>query len=604
MRKLTCLILLLLLCSAPLRAQWSGGVDLSAGFGGMKSEEVNQEAPMFHGLTQGVFLLNYKTDKFSWTNRVDGKWEPKTTENTRIAYKNEQLGIVYKASGTTPLSAGFRSDFAWTPSPERRFATWLLYQYKQDRGENHSLSLSSDSSEAAEQFSYYYELPKMNEHKVGTGLTALRSFNGGRSVLQGALSLQAVGNRKVNTWIVLKSGEGAASDGTGTAWDLDDANGYAWRYRITPSNLDMNLDGDVHLRNTVLEGDTSLKMTYGLRASAIHTLDRNSGATHSDVWNEDEGEEYWRDSLRLRESFNYLVVRAEPYLGADFKWKNIEARADYAFQVFARRLNDDTHRQPLRIKGVYPVGKAQVKWTLSPKHMLSFRNELSVSHPDYLKICWYDRTAGYLDQLYRGNEMLISPRTRLFGVDYTFNVKRFVSKTGIAYTNVKDEIDQTWSNKVIEGREYKVFEWLNAADSRSVGLSQTLGWRGEVLTASAGVVYNQTLRTARASGAVKKSFDWKLTTSWAVKLGKGWSVGADAKYRSKVATFFTLFKEYCELNAFVQKEFKTFTLYLQGRDLLDQATESSFWSEEMEEFWAEEVRLNRRIAVVGVKWSF
>ena len=99
MRKLTCLILLLLLCSAPLRAQWSGGVDLSAGFGGMKSEEVNQEAPMFHGLTQGVFLLNYKTDKFSWTNRVDGKWEPKTTENTRIAYKNEQLGIVYKASG-------------------------------------------------------------------------------------------------------------------------------------------------------------------------------------------------------------------------------------------------------------------------------------------------------------------------------------------------------------------------------------------------------------------------------------------------------------------------------------------------------------------------
>ena len=54
----------------------------------------------------------------------------------------------------------------------------------------------------------------------------------------------------------------------------------------------------------------------------------------------------------------------------------------------------------------------------------------------------------------------------------------------------------------------------------------------------------------------------------------------------------------------MQKKFKKFTLYLRERELLDQKTESSFWSEEMQEFWTEEVRLNRRISVVGIKWAF
>ena len=81
-------------------------------------------------------------------------------------------------------------------------------------------------------------------------------------------------------------------------------------------------------------------------------------------------------------------------------------------------------------------------------------------------------------------------------------------------------------------------------------------------------------------------------------------MGADAKYQSKVATFFTIFKQYCELNAFVQKDFKKFTLYLQGRHLLDQPVGTSFQSEETQEFWIEEVRNNRRIFVLGARWKF
>lgn len=70
----------------------------------MEGSLVTDDKPMFHGLVQGNFLLNYKTEKFGWTTKVTGKWEPKTTDNGRIAYKNENLGVVYKAATTNTLT--------------------------------------------------------------------------------------------------------------------------------------------------------------------------------------------------------------------------------------------------------------------------------------------------------------------------------------------------------------------------------------------------------------------------------------------------------------------------------------------------------------------
>ena len=133
---------------------------------------------------------------------------------------------------------------------------------------------------------------------------------------------------------------------------------------------------------------------------------------------------------------------------------------------------------------------------------------------------------------------------------------------------------------------------------------QKLGWHGKVITANTEFSYKQTRRTSKKDNTVKPSFDWRLKTEIFANLGKGWRVGVDTKYQSKVATFFTIFKEYCELNAHVQKTFKRFTFYLDGRDLLDQPREASFYSEEQKEMWVEEVRSNRRVVVLGFKWNF
>lgn len=587
----------LLLCCAPLHAQWSGSIDFAGGLGGMEGSVVNDYAPMYHGLLDGALRLNYQTKNFKWNTVINGRWEPNTTDNARLQYKNEKLNIVYKAATTKPLTTGLRSDFTWTPSPERKVSLWIMYQFTDDQAYNHTLNFDGDIEEL-NKFSYYYEFPVMNRHNTGVGLKTYRSFNAGRNILQSSVVLKTDYSDIVNTWAVFKAGEGV--DG-GTIVDIDSIQGHVWEYRITPKSTDIDLDGDIHLENTLIDGDVQLKLTPGARLSTRHSLDHNSGATLVELPN---GDSYWVDSTSLRESFNFLSLIVEPFLAVDFNWKNLEAHADYACQVYGRRLNDDTHMQPLRIRRAYPVGKANLKWNITPKHSLNLTNQISVAHPDYIKVCWYDRTAGYLDKLYRGNEDLLSPQTWRFGLEYQFKHKRFSSLTTVSYTYVANEIDQTWKNEEIGGRQYKVFKWLNAADSRTFGFSEKLGWHGEIITANLGVSYNQSRRKAKSDGTIKDSYYWTLNGDIAANLGKGWSVGADAHYRSQVATFFTLFKEYCDLNVHVKKEFDRLSLSLECRGLLDQKLETDFESEDLKEFWVEEVRGNRRIFVLGASWKF
>ena len=140
-------LLLLFVAAVPLRAQWSGSADLTTGLGGMTGDEVTRIGYLGHILAQGNFSLRYRTEKFSWSTTLNGKWEPKSTDNTRLNLdlkQQEQVGLelVYKTVKTRPLQAGIRSDFEWKPARDRQYAAWVSYRYKNDRSRNVSNSLS------------------------------------------------------------------------------------------------------------------------------------------------------------------------------------------------------------------------------------------------------------------------------------------------------------------------------------------------------------------------------------------------------------------------------------------------------------------------------
>ena len=94
------------------------------------------------------------------------------------------------------------------------------------------------------------------------------------------------------------------------------------------------------------------------------------------------------------------------------------------------------------------------------------------------------------------------------------------------------------------------------------------------------------------------------TVCTGANLGKGWTVSADAKYQSEVASFFAMFSDYCRVNARVSKSFKKWTVYLEGRDLADTPHIVRVESADGSQVNHERSYMNRRLVVLGCKWTF
>ena len=373
--------------------------------------------------------------------------------------------------------------------------------------------------------------------------------------------------------------------------------------KMTPSSYIASYSGNVHFRDSLLTGPTRLVLDPGMWFTVSHAEHQNSGAT-LDLERSDADHMEWIDSTAVRESFRFVSIDLQPRLAAGFEWKKLRARADYALSFYARQLTDSTHQQGFKWQSPYPVGNGSVAWQLSPKHSIFFYHSLSVKHPTYLQVCWFDRSGGYIEQLYRGSESLRATRNRAYRLEYGFRYERFLASASASLTYRRDEIEQTWFNEMIDNRTYKVFSWLNGADSRIVGSVVRLGWRGTVLTANMGVESNHTNRVLRETGESKDSDDWRVTADAAAHLRHGWTLSGNVLYQSKVSTFFSVFKEHCFLNASIQKDFRKVSLYLEGRDLLDQPVEAEFISADEREVWFESTLHNRRLILLGANWKF
>ena len=591
-----------------------GNEDLKVGFLG-------------HIVTQGDVSLLYKTDRFSWATTVGGSVEAKSSDNSRLnmSFVGEDalgLEVVYKTVKTRPMHINFRSDVGFKPASNRNYSAWIAYRYSNDRATNVSNSLSGTMKATGQQIQHYfdnprelveglkwsdmdshtagcyYETPRLNEHSASAGAGGQWLLTE-KNLLLGGISLSTVGSRKNTVWSVFKTDRGISGD-----IDPEEAfnRGEASMFRITPSCIDLDFAANIHLKNTVRNDSVRINWGPGVRVFGNHSLDRNSGATMDGI--NPDGSYAWRDSLRLKEDFNFLAVNAAPFVTAECHWKKIDIYADYALQFYFCRLNDDTRRQPLNLQSVSPSGNSSFVWRISDIHKLGVTHNIGVDYPDYLQICWYDRTGGYIDQLFRGNEGLKSTLHSSYGFTYELKYKRFLYQATCAITRRINEIDQTWTNEEIEGRLYKVFRWVNSADSWSFGTSQRFLWQGKVLNAGLGVGYNQSRRTSSTDASVKDASDWNVSANATFNLGKGWTIGADALYQSSVATFFTSFNEYWVLNARVQKQLRKITLFFNARDILDSARQTTFFSEDGTQHWVDIARENRRLFLIGMQWNF
>lgn len=594
-------LLLLVLPASRVSAQWSGSVDATGGFGVMKSlrgqfwEEMPQS--IYHSLGQGTVRVNYKTPTFVWTSLLEGKVEAKSTDNYHLTVflidgRNDEdaldMNAIVKMNEEHPVSGQYRTEFSWRPAPGRRYTAWA--QYKLNFKESSNLTYKANWKSTRE--SLAEESPVTWEH---TGAAGFRTYHelGGPRLLAGDFFFNVNDKRQENMWSTMgvQPVEGEEEE--------------VWMgcYKLTPHSRVTSFSGSVSYRDSLLTGAVRLMVSPGIRFHDTLSIHQNSGAT-LDFDQSTTENLVWRDSTQIREWFRFASQDYQPYLEADFLWRSLHIHADYALMLYARKLTDSTHYERYKWQKPNVVGNGRIDWRFSPHHQLSLTNSRTVHHPTYLQVCWFDRSGGYMEQLYRGSEQLRATRSQVFRLAYDFTYKRFVASTAFSYTRKEDEIEQTWFKEEIDSRTYKVFTWLNGADSRILGAQIRTGWRGKIITANTGVEYNYTIRTWRNDEKVKRSNDWRVTADVAARLPKGWTLSADMRYRSSVSTFFAVFKSYCVLNARVQKDFKRFAIHLQGRDLLDKPMESEFVSEDQTECWTESTLHNRRLILLGFSWKF
>ncbi len=585
-------VLLFLLPALPLSAQWSGVVDASGGFG-LTPPRSEEDFGLIHYMGKADFQLRYKNPKIQWDTNLGSTYEHKENDSYRFSFSSASGSEVFQADeiqrynlrDTTGIN--LHSGIRWTPAAGRTYESWIRYKFSLDQGAGSTFKSHFNDivKEETGKEKLYVEMPHQLDNNIQVGFRTSHQLGSARRMLKGQLSLERKHRSKKGSWLMADTEE-------------EDLKNFR-SYRITPEAVTQKVDASLQWADSIITtGPCRLLLDPGIRFSAEFTNDRNSGATY------DPDTDTWRDSTRLRENFDYLALSLEPYFSAKFKWKDINAQLDYAPQLYANRLTDEIHQQSIKERRPYPVGNASVNWQIAPGHKLGFRNKISIKHPTYIQICWYERQGNYLTQIYRGKENLLPTQTYAFHLDYEFRHKRFLSTTTLSYTNRLDEIEQTFNNETIDGRDYQVFTWVNAADSRILGFSQQLGWRGKQLQATIGVSNNGTMRKSRESGAVKKTSDWRVWANASLSLPNGWSIEAEANYRSKVETFFMVFKQYCTLNAKIQKKFKRMDIYLQGRDLLDNETLTQYLSEDGTSSWIETTRQNRRIVTLGVQWRF
>lgn len=594
-------ILALLLSVAPLKAQWSGSVDGMGGFGATKSLRAqfweDEDKYLTHFLGQGKVSVNYDRPRFHWGSSLEGRYESKLTDNFHLtaAERGEngedfEARTIVKMNTEKPLAFRFANEATFRPSPAGSWSFWLNYDFRLQNSENltYTASFESDSEDVTQ------ETPLSLEQILSTGFRTAYELGSPRRVLLAAADLVYTGKDQETQWIMI-GGQLGEQD--------DDAEVWFRSFKMTPSSYIASYSGNVHFRDSLLTGPTRLVLDPGMWFSVSHAEHQNSGAT-LDLERSDADHMEWIDSTAVRESFRFVSIDLQPRLAAGFEWKKLRARADYALSFYARQLTDSTHQQGFKWQSPYPVGNGSVAWQLSPKHSIFFYHSLSVKHPTYLQVCWFDRSGGYIEQLYRGSESLRATRNRAYRLEYGFRYERFLASASASLTYRRDEIEQTWFNEMIDNRTYKVFSWLNGADSRIVGSVVRLGWRGTVLTANMGVESNHTTRVLRETGESKDSDDWRVTADAAAHLRHGWTLSGNVLYQSKVSTFFSVFKEHCFLNARIQKDFRKVSLYLEGRDLLDQPVEAEFISADEREVWFESTLHNRRLILLGANWKF
>jgi len=311
----------------------------------------------------------------------------------------------------------------------------------------------------------------------------------------------------------------------------------------------------------------------------------------------------WRDSIEVRENFLYRTSALTPSVYVGYEIGKYEVNFSYSPELFLRQLDSDSKKGDITKGDVAHVFSMNNSFTPWEGHSFFLNGGRSESRPDYLQICWFPRQSiKYSNEVYKGNPDLHNEVRAAGELGYRLSKSKFNTSFTISHVYKHGKIEQTYSTEEYDGREYRVYTWVNGGKSHETSGTLNVGWDGDALSAHVEGSYNL-YRGVNMSGDETRSGDYSVRAAAEYRL-KTWSFAADMAYQSDLVRDYSTLKSLVNCNARITKKFKHFTLTLDGRDLFDKPLEILTKSSDGTELRYEKTVNNKRLFILGVHYSF
>jgi len=363
-------------------------------------------------------------------------------------------------------------------------------------------------------------------------------------------------------------------------------------YRITPYYIDNYINFGAKYTDPNFSSVENLNMDFSVDVQIKKDIDKYRAANLI--------KEEWIDSVRYRETFDYLSVKVDPTVNASYKTKNFNFKCRFTPEVYSDRLNDDNHISRLEKASVSPLGNLSMEWTENKHHLVKASCERGISRPDYLQMCWFQRPGAYSNELMEGNVDLLPCSSIGYGLLYKYSLKNF-SISGEVRNTMRDKmIEKTYHNEEIDGRMYRVYTWINSGHSNTTSASIDAKFNGKKLKAELVGTMNWFFGVNNLN-VERRSNDYTIRGNISYDFKKGFYAKVTGRYNSAIIRNYSKTTEYIGCDARIGKKFKKVEIYLDGRDLFENTIETETYSEDMYEGRLEALNLNRRCILLGVK---
>ena len=563
------------------KGKWDGNIVLE----GASNFHLTPESKRSHNLgvvgatvdySLGGLSLNLSS-KLELEHRITGA----AGGNIRVADGDTTKKADASVNEKSYISSVSGINLGWYKNPEDRFKAYYNYSFDKSTPDNYNLTTTAVEGSITE-FDYTVQT---GDHRNGThkgGASYEHDFITIGAMLSASLDVAFHNNSKYSEWT---SGQGKGE------LDTDPS-----RYRTTPTSDYSNYVLQVTYSDKRFFDLNNLDVDFSLTYHFKDLSDHQSAANYIN--------EQWQDSTSAREDFNYRTATLTPKARVRYTIGIYKVDLTYSPQYFAYKLSGNSQEGDINKGKISHLVNLTNTFNPWPEHSFILKFAREEDRPDYLQICWFPRSSNtYSNELYVGNTDLQSCITTTGNLIYEYKRKRFNANLNLSCVFQPRKIEQTYNTEEIDGKEYRVYTWVNGGRSTEGNADLSLGWKEGNFDAVVNGHFN-IYKGYSMSGSETKSNSYSFSGRAAYTL-KTWTFQADAKYSSGVTRTYYSITSLVDANFLITKTFgEHFKVFLEGKDLLDRPVTVKTTSEDETEIRYERHNDYKRLVRIGINYKF